>query len=104
MSAGLLMFPALSTRANPSGRLLVCDRTSAYPADMQSEKAIRGMLKRIAIPPGGLFESTRPKLATATVSIVMPTVLPAVSLFNSEVIHANAGPKTDTGFLRESWH
>jgi len=31
----------------------------------------------------------------------MPTALSAVSLFNFEVIHANAGPKTDHGFL--SW-
>jgi len=66
---------------------------------MQSEKAIRGMPKRITIPPGGLLEFTRPKLATATISIGMPTALSAVSLFNFEVIHANAGPKTDPAFL-----
>jgi hypothetical protein len=41
----------LSTRANPLGPLLLCDRTSAYPANMQSEKAINGMPKRIKIPP-----------------------------------------------------
>jgi hypothetical protein len=60
---------------------------------MQSEEAIRGMTKRIAIPPGGRFEFTRPKLATATISVGMPTALLAVSLFKFEAIHANAGPK-----------
>src|SRR5215472_5766743 len=72
------MFPLLSTRANPLGPLLLCDRTSVYPAIMQSEKTIRGMPKRITIPPGGQFEFTRPKLATATISIGMPTALLAV--------------------------
>jgi hypothetical protein len=66
---------------------------------MHSEKAIRGMLKRITIPPGGRFEFTRPELATATISIGMPTALLAVSLFNFEVIHANAGPKRGLAFL-----
>src|SRR5215470_6725368 len=57
------MFPLLSTRANPLGPLVLCDRTSAYPAIMQSEKTIRGMPKRITIPPGGQFESTRPVIS-----------------------------------------
>src|SRR5215475_14691547 len=57
------MFPLLSTRANPLGPLLPCDRTSAYPTIMQSERTIRGMPKRITIPPGGRFESTRPKIS-----------------------------------------
>src|SRR5262249_48685679 len=64
----------------PLGLLLLCDRTSAYPANMQSEKTIRDMPKRITIPSGGQFESTRPKLTTATVSIAMPTALSAASL------------------------
>lgn len=34
----------------------------------------------------------------ATISIGMPTALSVVSLFNFEVIYANAGPKTDPGF------
>jgi hypothetical protein len=93
------MFPLLSTRANPLGPFLLCDRTSAYPANMQSEKTIRGMPKRITIPPGGRFEFTRPKLAIATIGIGMPTALLAVSLFNFEVIHANAGPKRGPAFL-----
>jgi len=68
---------------------------------MQSEKTISGMPKRITIPPGGQFESTRPKLAIATISIsiAMPTALSAASLVNFEVIHANAGPKTDPRLL-----
>jgi hypothetical protein len=66
---------------------------------MQSEKAIKRMPKRITIPPGGRFEFRTPKLATATISIGMPTALLAVSLFNFEVIHANAGPKRDPAFL-----
>src|SRR5689334_19264786 len=66
---------------------------------MLSERAIRDMPKRITMPPGGPFEFPRPKLATATISIPMSTALLAVSLFDFEVIHANAGPKTDPGFL-----
>jgi hypothetical protein len=93
------MFPLLSTSANPLGPLLLCDRTSAYPANMQNEKTISGMPKRITIPPGGRFEFTRPKLAIATISISMPTAFLAVSLFNFEFIHANAGPKRCPAFL-----
>src|SRR5579859_1331329 len=93
------MFPLLSTSANPLGPLLFCDRTSAYPTIMQSEKPIRGMTKRITIPPGARFESTRRKLAIATILICMPTALSAASLFNFEVIHANAGPKRGAVYL-----
>src|SRR5690348_16956147 len=93
------MFPLLSTRSNPLGLCLVCGRASAYPNKTQSERAIKGMPKRMTFPPGGRFESTRPKLAIATISIGMPTALWAVSLFSFEVIHANAGPKTMFRFL-----
>src|SRR5260370_17310719 len=93
------MFPLLSTRANPLGPLLLCDRTSAYPANSQNEKTIRGMTKRITIPPCGQFELTRPKFATATISIGLPIALSAASLFNFEVINANAGPKRGLAYL-----
>jgi hypothetical protein len=49
-------------------------------------------------PPVWIYEA---KLVIATISIGMPTTLSAASLVNLEVIHANAGPKTDPGFL--SW-
>src|SRR5215831_12189093 len=45
---------------------------------MLSEKAIRGMPKRITIPPGGQSESTRPRLAIATIST--PTALGRIAL------------------------
>jgi hypothetical protein len=93
------MLPFLSTRVNPLGPLLLCDRTPANPANMQNEKPIRGMPKRITIPPGGRFESTRPTLAIATISIGMPTALSAAPLFNFELIHANAVPKKDRASL-----
>src|SRR5262245_56615006 len=93
------MFPLLSTRANPLGPLLLCDRTSPYPANMQREKTIRGMPKRITIPPGGPFEFSTPKCATATISIGMTRALVAVSLVNFQGIHANAGPKRGPAYL-----
>jgi hypothetical protein len=66
---------------------------------MQNEKTIRGMPKRITIPPCGRFELTRPKFATATISIGLPIALSAASLFNLEVINANAGPKRGSAYL-----
>src|SRR2546421_1788321 len=72
------MFPFLSTRENPLGPLLLCDRTSPYPANMQSEKTITDIPKRIMIPPRGRLESTRPKLAIAiaTIGVCLPQFRP----------------------------
>ena len=71
--------------------------TSAHPAKAKSEKAIKGMLKRITIPPDGRFESTKP--AITTISIGLSTALSAASFFNFIVVHANAGPMTGTALL-----
>jgi hypothetical protein len=80
--AGLRIFPLFSTRSNPLGLFLVCDRTSAYQPKTQTEKAIKGIPKHITFSPDGPFGIYEAGLAIATISVDTQTALSAATLFN----------------------